>query len=76
MSSVSAAGPASATKGRAWVLAVLTLVYTFNHVDRQILVILLEPIKLELGLQDSQLGMLTGIAFAAFYDVIAFLAVD
>lgn len=67
MSSVSAAGPASATKGRAWVLAVLTLVYTFNHVDRQILVILLEPIKLELGLQDSQLGMLTGIAFAAFY---------
>ena len=53
--------------GRAWVLAVLTLVYTFNHVDRQILVILLEPIKLELGLRDSQLGMLTGIAFAAFY---------
>jgi predicted MFS family arabinose efflux permease len=54
-------------RGRAWVLAVLTLVYTFNHVDRQILVILLEPIKLELDLRDSQLGMLTGIAFAAFY---------
>ncbi|MEL6955160.1 MAG: MFS transporter [Pseudomonadota bacterium] len=53
--------------GRAWVLAVLTLVYTFNHVDRQILVILLEPIKAELNLRDSQLGMLTGIAFAAFY---------
>ena len=55
------------THGRAWVLAVLTLVYTFNHVDRQILVILLEPIKAELGLKDSQLGILTGIAFAAFY---------
>jgi len=54
-------------RGRAWVLAILTLVYTFNHVDRQILVILLEPIKAELGLRDSQLGMLTGIAFAAFY---------
>ena len=53
--------------GRAWVLAVLTLTYTFNHIDRQILVILLEPIKQELGLRDSQLGMLTGIAFAAFY---------
>jgi len=53
--------------GRSWMLAVLTLVYTFNHVDRQILVILLEPIKLELGLRDSQLGMLTGLAFAAFY---------
>ncbi|MGE6698328.1 spinster family MFS transporter [Hyphomonas sp. NPDC076900] len=53
--------------GRAWILAVLTLTYTFNHVDRQILVILLEPIKTELGLRDSQLGMLSGLAFAAFY---------
>jgi predicted MFS family arabinose efflux permease len=61
--------PTAAPKisGRAWVLAVLTLTYTFNHVDRQILVILLEPIKTELGLADSQLGMLTGLAFAAFY---------
>ncbi|MBA3070065.1 MAG: MFS transporter [Hyphomonas sp.] len=61
--------PTAAPKisGRAWVLAVLTLTYTFNHVDRQILVILLEPIKNELGLADSQLGMLTGLAFAAFY---------
>jgi predicted MFS family arabinose efflux permease len=57
----------SRISGRAWVLAVLTLTYTFNHVDRQILVILLEPIKQELGLRDSQLGMLTGLAFAAFY---------
>ena len=56
-----------ANSGRLWVLMVLTLVYTFNHVDRQILVILLEPIKDELNLKDSQLGMLTGIAFAAFY---------
>lgn len=53
--------------GRYWTLAILTLVYTFNHVDRQILVILLEPIKTELGLKDSQLGILTGLAFAAFY---------
>ncbi len=53
--------------GRAWVLAVLTLTYTFNHVDRQILVILLEPIKNEFGMSDGQIGWLTGIAFAAFY---------
>jgi len=59
--------PVSRIKGRAWVLAVLTLVYTFNHVDRQILVTLLEPIKADLGLKDSQLGILTGLAFAAFY---------
>ncbi len=53
--------------GRAWVLAVLTLTYTFNHVDRQILVILLEPIKAEFGLSDGQVGWLTGLSFAAFY---------
>ncbi|MFN3912038.1 spinster family MFS transporter [Hyphomonas sp.] len=67
MTSTSIPTAAPKISGRAWVLAVLTLTYTFNHVDRQILVILLEPIKNELGLQDSQLGMLTGLAFAAFY---------
>ncbi len=53
--------------GRAWILFILTLTYTFNHVDRQILVTLLEPIKADLGLHDWQLGLLTGLAFAAFY---------
>lgn len=50
-----------------FVLGVLTLVYTFNFIDRQILVILQEPIKAELGLSDTQLGLLTGLAFAALY---------
>ena len=45
----------------------LTIVYTFNFIDRQILVILQEPIKAELGLTDTQLGLLTGLAFAALY---------
>jgi predicted MFS family arabinose efflux permease len=58
---------AAAIPGRAWVLAVLTLTYTFNHIDRQVLVILLEPIKAELHLKDGDLGMLTGIVFAGFY---------
>ncbi|MEZ5947575.1 MAG: MFS transporter [Hyphomonas sp.] len=58
---------AAPAAGRAYVLALLTLVYTFNHIDRQILVILLEPIKADLKLSDTQLGMLTGLAFAAFY---------
>lgn len=53
--------------GRTYVLILLTLVYTFNHIDRQILVILLEPIKADLNLDDSQLGLLSGLAFAAFY---------
>lgn len=46
------------------VLVVLTIVYTFNFIDRQILVILQEPIKAELGLSDAQLGILTGFSFA------------
>ena len=49
------------------VLVMLTLVYTFNFIDRQILVILQEPIKADLGLSDAQLGLLTGFAFAVFY---------
>lgn len=53
--------------GRAYVLAILTLVYTFNHIDRQILLILIEPIKADLEISDSQIGLLTGFAFAAFY---------
>lgn len=45
----------------------LTTVYAFNFIDRQILVILAEPIKADLGLSDTQLGLLTGLAFAALY---------
>ena len=40
------------TTSRAYVLGLLTLVYTFNHIDRQILVILLEPIKADLNLNN------------------------
>lgn len=53
--------------GRAYVLAILTLVYTFNHIDRQILLILIEPIKADLQISDSAIGLLTGFAFAVFY---------
>jgi predicted MFS family arabinose efflux permease len=49
----------------------LLLVYTFNFVDRQILGILAGPIKAELGLSDTQLGLLGGIAFAALYSTLA-----
>lgn len=52
---------------RRFALAVLTCVYVFNFIDRQILVILQESIKQDLGLMDWQLGLLTGFAFAIFY---------
>lgn len=50
-----------------FVLAILTVVYAFNFIDRQILVILQKPIKAELGLSDTQLGLLTGFSFAVVY---------
>ena len=60
--------PASESVRYRWtVLVMLTLVYTFNFIDRQILVILQEPIKAELGLSDAQLGLLTGFSFALVY---------
>src|SRR4030095_15392969 len=49
------------------VLSVLIVAYTFNFLDRQILGILAGPIKKELGLSDSQLGLMGGLAFALFY---------
>ena len=52
---------------RYFVLGVLTLVYALNFVDRQLLVILQEQIKAELLLSDTQLGLLSGFAFALFY---------
>jgi MFS family permease len=55
---------------RWYVLGLLTLVYTFNFIDRQVLVIVQEQIREELGLMDWQLGLLSGFAFALFYSVL------
>lgn len=49
------------------VLAILLLAYIFNFLDRQIVSILAEPIKKDLGLSDGQLGLMGGLAFALFY---------
>jgi MFS family permease len=48
-------------------LWILLIVYIFNFLDRQIVNILAEPIKADLGLSDTQLGLLAGPAFAVFY---------
>lgn len=50
-----------------YVLFILTVVYVFNFIDRQILVILQESIKKDLGLSDTQLGLMSGFTFAIFY---------
>lgn len=53
------------------VLGMLLLVYIFNFVDRQILSILAAPIQADLGLDDAQLGLLGGLAFAILYSTLA-----
>jgi predicted MFS family arabinose efflux permease len=53
------------------VLGMLLLVYTFNFLDRQILGILVQPIKAEFQLTDAQLGALGSIAFALLYSTLA-----
>lgn len=48
-------------------LAVLFLVSMSNYVDRNVISVLLEPIKAEFQISDTMLGLLTGISFALFY---------
>jgi len=55
---------AARTRTMLWILLV---VYIFNFLDRQIVNILAEPIKADLGLSDTELGLLAGPAFAVFY---------
>ncbi|MEY4268875.1 MAG: hypothetical protein RLZZ58_91, partial [Pseudomonadota bacterium] len=50
----------------------LFAVAILSYVDRQIFTLFQDDIKLELGLDDGQLGLLTGLSFAAFYAIAAF----
>lgn len=50
-----------------YALGVLVLVYTVNHLDRQVFGVLIEPIKSDLGLSDTSMGFLSGLSFALFH---------
>jgi predicted MFS family arabinose efflux permease len=56
--------PAASTARRNYTLGVVLLVFVVHHVDRNILLLLMEPIRKEFGLNDSSLGLLSGIAYA------------
>jgi len=60
-------------RGGAWypwyVVAVLMLCFAVAYIDRQILSLLVQPLKRDLGISDTQIGLLAGFAFAAFYTV-------
>jgi MFS family permease len=55
---------------RYYVLAVLTLVYALNFLDRTIFNVLIEPIKKEFLLNDTTMGLLAGFGFVLFYSVL------
>lgn len=65
----SSAAPAA---GARYALFVLLVVYTVNHVDRQVMHILIEPVRADLQLSDTQIGALVGAAFAIFYTLAGF----
>ena len=64
--------PPAHSPGKAnYVLGVLFFVIMLNFLDRQIISILAEPIKQEMGLSDKQIGLMTGLSFALFYTTLA-----
>lgn len=54
-----------------YTLVVLLLVYTMSFIDRQIMGILMEPIKREFQVSDTAMGLLSGLTFALFYSTLA-----
>lgn len=68
--SSSAQSPTPTISNPRLLLWVLMIVYVLNFLDRQIVNILAEPISRDLGLSDTQIGLLTGLAFALFYTLL------
>jgi len=54
-----------------YVVVILTIAYALSFLDRQILSLLVQPIKEDLGITDTQMSLLLGLAFAIFYTVLA-----
>jgi len=67
-----AGAPASVSSASKYALGLLLAIYVCNLVDRNVLSIVAQPMKEELGLHDWQIGLLSGIAFALFYVIIGF----
>lgn len=53
-----------------YVVVILTLTYVVSFVDRQIMALMVEPIRSDLGISDTQMGLLLGLAFAVFYTLL------
>jgi predicted MFS family arabinose efflux permease len=59
-------------KSPRYALGLLLVVYIVNNIDRQVMNILVEPVKRDLALSDGQIGWLIGFSFALFYTVAGF----
>ena len=55
---------------RYYVLALLTIIYALNFLDRTIFNVLIEPIKKEFALSDTTMGLLAGFGFVLFYSLL------
>jgi len=55
-----------------YALFVLAVIYIFNYIDRQLMAILIEPVKAEFGISDTGIGLLSGVTFAVFYTLFGF----
>lgn len=69
--SMPASAPAVSAGYRRYAMGLLLVIYILNFLDRQVINILAEPIKNELGLLDWQIGAMSGFAFAIFYTLLA-----
>ena len=68
----STAGETPHRAGYAWfVVAVLSLLQIGSYIDRQVINLLVEPMRRDFGITDTQVSLLLGFAFAAFYAVMA-----
>jgi len=63
--------PSRPAKGRHYTLVVLTMLSALNQLDRQLLNILIEPIRHEFSLTDLQIGFLVGLVFVSIYSVLS-----
>jgi len=54
-----------------YALAILTIIYTLNFLDRQVITILIDPIKRDYHLSDTEIGFITGLGFILMYSAIA-----
>lgn len=62
--------PPKVTPRSHFTLALLAMVYIFSFIDRNVIAIVIEPIKQEFGVSDTLMGLLTGLAFAVLYGIL------